>query len=194
MTDLSMFGPLAAFVGTWRGSSGDDTAPDDFRGVEKNAFREEIVFTPVGAANNHEQTLYCIGYTRTAWRLKEENPFHAQLGYWLWDPAAKRVMHSFMIPRGMTVLAAGDAEPNATVLEVKATRGSLTFGICSNPFLDEEFRTVAYEARVTLHHPNLFSYREDTQIQIKGQKDLFHHVDQNSLEKTAERALGISGD
>ena len=54
-------------------------------------------------------------------------------------------------------------------------------------FLDEEFRTVAYEGKLTLHNPNLLSYREDTQIQVKGQKDLFHHVDQNKLEKIGVR-------
>ncbi len=181
--NLALFGPLAAFAGTWQGSTGDDTAPDDFRGVEKNAFREQIVFTPMAPAVNHEQTLYVVSYTRTAWRLREEDPFHQQLGYWLWDPAAKQVMHSFMIPRGVTVLAGGTAEPDSTALAVKATRGSSTFGICSNPFLDEEFRTVAYEARITLHSSQLFSYREDTQIQIKGQRDIFHHIDQNTLEK-----------
>jgi hypothetical protein len=182
--DLKLFGPLAAFVGTWQGSRGDDTAPDDFRGVEKNAFREEIVFTPVAPTANHEQTLYPISYTRTAWRLREEDPFHQQLGYWFWDPAMKLVMHSFMIPRGMTVLAGGDAEPDSSILSVKAARGSSVFGICSNPFLEEEFRTIAYEAQITLHSPQAFSYREDTRIQIKGQDELFHHVDQNTLEKT----------
>src|SRR5262245_52293459 len=90
-----LFGPLALLAGTWRGSTGDDTAPDDFRGVEKNAFREEIVFTPMTPTANHEQTLYVLSYTRTAWRLSEEEPFHQQLGYWLWDAEAKQVMHDF---------------------------------------------------------------------------------------------------
>jgi len=83
MIDLKLFGPLAAFVGTWQGSKGDDTAPDDFRA-------------------NHEQVLYVVSYTRTAWRLNAADPFHEQLGYWLWDPMAKQVMRSFIIPRGMT--------------------------------------------------------------------------------------------
>lgn len=91
---LDLFGPLAALAGTWQGSFGDDTAPDDFRGVEKNAFRERIVFTPMIPVANHEQTLYVLSYTRTAWRLHEDDPFHQQHGYWMWDPGAKLVMHS----------------------------------------------------------------------------------------------------
>lgn len=184
MIDLKLFGPLAAFVGTWQGSKGDDTAPDDFRGVERNLFREQIICTPMAPAANHEQVLYVVSYTRTAWRLNAADPFHEQLGYWLWDPMAKQVMHSFIIPRGMTVLAGGSAQPDATSFELKAARGSSTFGICSNPFLDEEFRTIAYEASITFHSPQSFSYRENTQMQIKGQSGIFHHVDLNTLEKT----------
>src|SRR5439155_12292709 len=119
-----------------------------------------------------------------AWRQSEDNPFHLQLGYWMWDPASKQVMHSFMIPRGVTVLAGGPAEANSTILEVSATVGSPTFGICSNPFLDREFKTVRYEAKITIHNAQSFSYQEDTQMQMKGREGLFHHFDMNRLEKT----------
>jgi hypothetical protein len=190
--DLQLYGPLAALAGTWQGSVGDDTAPDDFRDVENNAFREEIIFTPLGATANHEQVLYVLSYTRTAWRLSEDSPFHRQLGYWMWDPSARQVMHSFMIPRGVTVLAGGSAEPNATVLELSATLGSPTFGICSNPFLDREFKTVRYEAKITFHNAKSFTYEEDTQLQMNGQDSLFHHFDKNRLEKTKEAVFEVA--
>ena len=67
--DLKLFGPIGAFAGTWQSSRGADTAPGDFRDVEKNVFREEIIFTPVEPTDNHEQTLYVLSCTRTAWRL-----------------------------------------------------------------------------------------------------------------------------
>src|SRR5262249_26434468 len=136
--DLKLYGPLSRLAGTWQGSVGDDTAPSDDRGTEKNAFREQVVFTPVLPTVNHEQTLYVLGYTRTAWRLREEEPFHQQVGYWMWDPAAHQVMHSFLIPRGTAVLAGGSAEVDSSILRVSAELGSPTFGICSNPFLDRE--------------------------------------------------------
>src|SRR6185436_3180119 len=101
-------------------------------------------------------------------------PFHEQVGYWMWDPAMRVVMHSFLIPRGVTVLAGGMAEPNSKILQVAADLGSPTFGICSNPFLDVEFKTVRYEATLTIHGAQSFSYEEDTQLRIKGQDGLFH--------------------
>jgi hypothetical protein len=187
--DLGLLGPLAALVGTWQGSLGDDTAPDDFRGTEKNSFRERIVFTLMSPVANHEQTLYALAYTRTAWRLREDDPFHQQVGYWMWDPERKLVMHSFLIPRGVTVLAGGQAEPNSTVLRVSAEVGSTIFGICSNPFLDAEFQTVRYEGTLTINSASSFSYEEDTQIQIKTQSGIFHHIDKNSLEKVKDTSV-----
>ncbi len=185
-TDIKLFGPLAGLVGTWQGSMGNDTALDGGRFPENTPFREQLVFTPIGPAVNHEQIVHVLSYTRTAWRLREDAPFHLQLGYWLWDPAAKQVMHSFMIPRGLTVLAGGDAEADATVLRVSAVVGSPTFGICSNPFLDREFRTVRYDSTLTFNSPYSLSYEEDTQIQMKGRDAVFHHVDRNSLEKAKD--------
>jgi hypothetical protein len=183
--DLKAFGPLAVLAGTWQGSMGDDTAPGDDRDVEKNAFREQIVFTPMSPTANHEQTLFVLSYTRTAWRLKDEDPFHQQLGYWFWDPSAKQVMHSFMIPRGVTVLAGGSADADSTIVKVAAKLGATTFGICSNPFLDREFKTLQYQGTLTLNDGSQsFTYEEDTEIQIKGQNATFHHVDKNRLEKT----------
>ena len=41
-------GPLGALVGTWEGDKGDDTAPSDDRGTEKNRFRERMTFEPIG--------------------------------------------------------------------------------------------------------------------------------------------------
>src|SRR5262249_20012300 len=142
--DLKVYGPLAPLAGTWQGSAGNDSSPGNERRANSRAFREQFVFTPAGAAINHEQTVYALSYTRTAWLLRDEVPFHQQIGYWIWAPATNEVMHSFMIPRGLTVLAGGTAEPDATVLRVSATVAAPTFGICSNPFLDREFRTVRY--------------------------------------------------
>lgn len=182
--DLKPWGPLAKLIGTWEGSKGDDTAPGDDRGTEKNKFKELFVFTQMGQADNHEQKLFGVSYKRTAWRLGEDSPFHEQVGYWLWDAQAGQIMHSFMIPRGMTVLAGGTCEAQAETISLEATLGSPTFGICSNPFLDREFKTVRYISTLSFHGDNSFSYEEDTQIQIKGRPQLFHHIDKNTLIKT----------
>lgn len=74
-------------------------------------------------------------------------------------------------------------EANAKSFELVADVGSETYGICSNKFLDEEFKTVRYELKVTIHDDKSFSYEEDTQLKIKGQADLFHHIDKNTLKR-----------
>ncbi len=74
-------------------------------------------------------------------------------------------------------------EPDARSFAITAEVGSETYGICSNKFLDREFKTVKFEQKVYFHDENSFSYEEDTHLQIKGQSDIFHHVDKNTLNK-----------
>ncbi len=181
---IKNLGPLAGLVGIWEGDKGDDVAPSDDRKTETNKFRERMTFEPLGASvNNHEQTLYGLRYSTIAWKIGESEPFHEELGYWLWDPKAKQVMRCFMVPRGVSVIAGGTAESQAKSFELIAKVGSDTYGICSNLFLDQEFKTVRYELKVTIHDSNSFSYEEDTQLKIKGQKEIFHHRDKNRLKR-----------
>ena len=186
MTDeiIKNLGPLAPLAGIWEGVKGDDTAPSDNRGTETNKFRERMTFEPMGPVDNHEQKLYGLRYSTTAWRLGEDSPFHEELGYWLWDAKAKQVLRCFIVPRGVAVIAGGTAEPDAKSFELAADVGSETYGICSNQFLDKEFKTVRYELKVTIHDDQSFSYEEDSQLQVKGKKDLFHHIDKNTLKRS----------
>ncbi|MBT9544768.1 MAG: FABP family protein [Candidatus Sericytochromatia bacterium] len=181
---LEKLGPLAALAGVWEGTKGDDLAPDDDRqGIENNKYRERLSLEPFGPVDNHEQHLYGLRYNTMAWRLDESDSFHEEVGYWLWDPAEKQVMRCFIVPRGVTVLAGGTVEPDAKSFELSAELGSPIYGICSNPFLDREFKTVRYELKLTVHEDGSFSYFEDTQMQMKGRTELFHHTDQNTLKR-----------
>ncbi|HCG73884.1 MAG TPA: FABP family protein, partial [Nitrospina sp.] len=49
-----------------------------------------------------------------------------------------------------------------------------------NKFLNEEFKTVRFEMKITIHSNDSFSYDQDTQLQIKGNPNLFHHTDKNT--------------
>ena len=180
---LEKLGPLAPLAGIWEGSKGDDTAPSDDRGVEKNLFRERISFEPFGPVDNHEQHLYGLRYSTTAFRLNEADSFHEETGYWMWDSAEKQVMRCFIVPRGVTVLAGGTVEPNARSFDLKAELGSPTYGICSNPFLDREFKTVKYTLRVEIRPDGSLFYEENTQMLMKGRTQLFDHIDKNVLRK-----------
>jgi len=176
--------PLAPFAGIWEGTKGIDLAPDDDRvSVERNEFSERVVLEPIGLVENHEQSLYGLRYAKTAWRLGVEDPFHEEVGYWLWDAAARQVMLTFIVPRGVTVLAGGTVEPDATAMKLSAAVGSEVFGICSGPFLDEQFKTVRYDIELTVNDDGSFSYAQNTQLQIKGQSEIFAHTDENTLRK-----------
>lgn len=186
MTDSNIvnLGPLAPFAGIWEGDKGKDESPDDDRvSIEHNAFRERVVLEPIGLVENHEQSLYGLRYAKTAWRIGAPDSFHEEVGYWLWDAKAKQVMLTFIVPRGVTVLAGGTVEPDATTMKLSAELGSQVFGICSGPFLDEEFQTVRYDIELTANQDGSWSYSEDTQLKIKGQRELFHHTDVNTLRK-----------
>ena len=175
-------GPLEGLEGIWEGNKGTDTSPDDDRlSKEINKYRERMSFETTGLVENHEQKLYGLRYATTAWRLGEDEPFHEELGYWLWDAQAKQVLRCFMVPRGVTVIAGGTAEPDARSFELLATLGSETYGICSNRFLDQEFKTVRYELKFEKRDANTIHYWEDTVLAIRGQREPFHHTDENTL-------------
>jgi len=181
-SDIDNLGPLAVLAGVWEGAKGADVAPDDDRvSVENNAYRERLVLEPIGEVTNHEQILYGLRYSTLVWRLTEDQPFHEEMGYWLWDAANKQVIKSFTVPRGYTVMAGGPAEANAKSFRMEANLGSETYGINSNQWLAGEFKTTHYEISIEVHDENSFSYDEDTVIEITGQQEPFHHTDRNTL-------------
>ncbi len=181
---LSNLGPLAPLAGIWEGDEGYDVAPGR-DGPAESQYRERIVFEPMGPVQNGPQTIYGLRYATTAWRLGEADAFHEEEGYWLWDPKAGQVMRSFIVPRGVAVNAGGAAGPHDKVLEMSAEVGSEIYGVTSNPFLDRAKRTIRFELTVTIHDDGRFSYDEDTQIEIEGKTEIFHHTDRNTLAKVA---------
>lgn len=180
---LTHLGPLAVLAGTWEGNKGVDISPAK-DGSQETHFRERITFEPIGPVVNGPQVLYGLRYTTVAWPLIQEQPFHEEVGYWLWDNERKQVMRCFIVPRGVVVNAGGTSEPGAKEFSMTAEAGSEVYGILSNPFLEKFMKTVRYELTVTIHEPWKFSYKEDTQLQISGHTDVFHHTDHNTLEKS----------
>jgi hypothetical protein len=142
---------------------------------------ERIELQPVDPGNNGPQLLYALRYHTRMTKPGETGTYHDQVGYWLWEPATGTVMHSLTIPRGQTVLAAGQATADAKSFTLTATRGSEGYGICTNPWLDAHFRTDSFTITVTIHDDGSWSYDEDTVMMIAGQDEPFHHRDTNHL-------------
>jgi hypothetical protein len=178
---ISKLGPLASLPGTWVGEKGDDIAPSDDRGETNSKYREQMIFEPMGPVNNHEQVLYGLRYRTTAWRIDSADAFHEDMGYWLWDPQDMQLIKSFVIPRGISVLAGGTVEADAKSFKISAKQGSPTYGFCHNMFLEKEFKIVGFDLSMTIHDSDSFSYEQDTQLWMKDRKDIFHHTDRNTL-------------
>jgi hypothetical protein len=177
---LANLGPLGPMAGTWEGTRGVDIAPKA-PGPRTQPFHERITLQPVDPGNNGPQLLYALRYHTIMTKPGEIGTYHDQVGYWLWEPASETVMHSLTIPRGQTVLAAGKAKADAKQFTLTATRGDTDYGICSNPYLEKNFRTDSFTITVTIHEDGTWSYDEDTVMQITGQAEPFHHKDSNWL-------------
>jgi hypothetical protein len=178
---LRNLGPLAPLAGTWEGT-GVDRHPVA-EGAKNEPYRERIVFEVIDPQTNGPQLLYGLRY-HVHINNDELLTFHDQVGYWLWEPATGTILQTVAIPRGQVAMARGTAEPNARTFTVKATLGSLTAGIVSERFLDENFRTLEYTLTITMNADS-FTYEQDTVLLVAGRPEPFHHTDRNTLRRVA---------
>ncbi len=177
---LANLGPLAPLAGIWEGSGGADQHPA-VGGTEANAFVERYELQPIDRQTNGPQLFYGLRYHTHIVKPGEVETFHDQVGYWLWEPATQTVTLTLGIPRGQVLLAGGTAEPEATEFEVRAAVGSEIYGILTNPFLDQAFRTLSYRMQVTAHPDGSWSYEEEGVLDIPGRDEPFSHIDRNTL-------------
>ncbi len=177
------YGPLAGLIGSWEGDKGMDVAPDP-KGSEQNPYYETITFQAIGGVTNAEsQQLMTLHYRQIVRRKADDQIFHDETGYWMWDPKAQVVMHSLAIPRGVVVLAGGSYQSppeNAgeVILEVVAKLGDPSWTIIQSPFMLDKAKTVEFRHKVTWS-PGKLAYFETTMIDIYG--NVFEHTDQNEL-------------
>jgi hypothetical protein len=183
MTDAAALGPLAGLVGTWEGDEGVDVAFSHLRGeIADTPYREVSTFSPFGPVDNGTQSLYGLDYRMAAWRGDEENPFHTEIGYWLWDAADGQVIRSLVIPRGSAILAGGPAAATDTRFSLEAACGSETFGILSNAYLANAARTSLYVCTVTADG-DTYAYDQVTTIEHARHGDTMEHTDRNVLHR-----------
>jgi hypothetical protein len=163
MTEYAEWGPLAGLVGEWEGDNGLDISWHNVEGeLGETKFREKVSMKAFGPVANGTQSLYGLDYRMAAWRAGEENPFHTEVGYWLWDGAAGEVMRCFTVPRGSTLIAGGRANASDTSFSLEATVGSEVYGILSNKYLAAKARTKKFTCTVTVEGPDSWAYDEET--------------------------------
>jgi hypothetical protein len=172
MDDLEKLGPLKALVGNWEGAKGLDVSfHHEDAEVGDTVYLEKVSFSAFG-----------LDYRMASWRNDEPDPFHTEVGYWLWDADAGHVMRAFMVPRGTVVLAGGDATADATEFTMVGDLGSPTWGVLENPYLNANASTVHYEVTITIGDGE-WSYAEDTVLKMKEMDELLHHTDANTLRR-----------
>ncbi len=181
---LANLGPLTPMAGVWEGVGGADEHPVA-AGTERNAFSERFELQPIDRQTNGPQLFYGLRYHTHIVKPGEVETFHDQVGYWLWEPAARTVTLTLGIPRGQVLLAGGVAEPGATEFEVRAAVGSEIYGILSNPFLDRNFRTLSYRMHISVHGDGTWSYEEEGVLDVAGRSEPFSHIDRNTLRRVA---------
>jgi hypothetical protein len=183
MSEPIDYGPLAELIGTWRGDKGMDITPEP-DGAEENPYYETITFTPVGDVTNAEsQTLVALHYLQVVQRKSNDEVFHHQTGYWMWDAASNTVMQSLTIPRGVCVLAGGSwngerDEEGRVKIEVIARLGDEDWGVVQSPFMRDNARTGEFTHHLRVGNGRL-SYSETTWVDIYDH--LFEHKDANEL-------------
>jgi hypothetical protein len=178
------WGPLEALAGEWEAEGGLDTAYSHSRHeVLDTPYLEKLTMKPFGPVENGDQALYGLDYKSAMWRGSEDNPFHTEVGYWLWDAATGEVMRGFVVPRGITVLAGGIAAADATQWVMRAELGGEQYTIGENKYLAGNASTLSYEVTITVNGDDSWSYHETTMLRMREFDEPFAHIDHNTLRR-----------
>lgn len=181
--DIVDYGPLESLIGTWKGDKGVDWAPEK-SGLDKNEFYETIVFSEAGLVENAEdQQLAVLHYHQVVTDSEDDEPIHNQTGYISWEAETKTIVHSFTIPRGVCVLAAGNYENNGSgkiSIDLKASLNDEKWGILQSPFMSSKAKTTEFSQNICIED-GVLSYDQTTVVEIYG--EVFNHTDRNSLTK-----------
>ncbi len=184
---MSEWGPLEALIGEWEGEGGLARAFSHARQeVLDTPYLEKVTMKPFGPVDNGRQHLYGLDYKSAMWRDDEENPFHTEVGYWLWDADAGEVLRGFVVPRGITVLAGAlGVAADATTFDLSATLGDPRYGISENAYLGSNASSTSYRATITVNDDGTWSYAEHTMLRMTEFDQIFDHSDSNTLHRVS---------
>ncbi len=177
------WGPLAVLIGEWEGEGGLDTSFSHSKNaVVQTPYLEKVTMKPFGPVDNGNQHLYGLDYKTAMWRDDEQNPFHTEVGYWLWDGATGEVLRGFVVPRGITVLAGGNAASDATEYTLRAELGGGQYSISENQYLTKHASSVSYTVTISIGD-GTWSYDETTMLKMDELPELLAHTDRCTLRR-----------
>ena len=177
------WGPLEGLAGEWEGEKGGlDHAFSHSKGkVIDTPYREKCTMKPFGPVDNGVQVLYGLDYKSSMWR-DEGNPFHTEVGYWLWDAATGEIMKGFVVPRGITVLAGGITTADASEFTMKAALGDARYNIGENMYLSKNASSLSFEVTITIGK-DTWSYDEITMLRMNELEEPLAHTDHDTLHR-----------
>ena len=178
------YGPLTKLIGKWTGEKGIDIAPEE-AGPETNEYYETMVFEGARDLDNAgEQDLVALQYHQKVFRKRDNKMILNQTGYWILDVNDQKVMNSFVIPRGLAIVAHGDykTKDNQVTITVKASKKD---DIAQSPFLKSKAKTKSFNQKLTFSD-TILSYSQTTIIDIYGKE--FEHTESNFLIKVIEKS------
>ena len=182
----AQLGPLAALAGTWEGSKGMDVSFHNADGVTGDTpYTEKITLSPFGPVDNGTQQLFGLDYRMAAYRNNEPEPFHTEVGYWLWDAARGEIYRCVMVPRAAVILSGGSASADSTSFTLTSELGSTTYGVLENPHLAEHASTTKFEITINTG-ADAWSYDETTTVNVSRLGNEMAHTDKNELQRVAE--------
>ncbi len=177
-------GPLTPLVGEWEGNVGIDLSYHNKEDeTTPTGYFEKAWFKPIPIVENGQQTMEGLNYQMTAWRHGEEamDPFHDEVGYLLWDKVNGQVIRCFAVPRGLAILAGGDAGPRDKALHFKAIPGAEGYGLSQNLYLLQRARAISFESSFIFNEDGTFSYTSDLVLKLAATGGEMHHTDKNTL-------------
>lgn len=179
------YGPLTGFIGVWTGEQGVDVAPEPSED-EQSAYYERLVFEPAGDVDNADsQELVMLRYNQVVMRQRNDEVFHNEAGFLIWDAKRSVAMQSFAIPRGLALVAGGTVEivDGAISIKIRARSGDDQWPISQAPFLTEKARTVEFVRSYVLELDTL-TYDQTTSLEIYGRN--MAHTDTNILKRSSD--------
>ncbi|HEY7858341.1 MAG TPA: FABP family protein, partial [Candidatus Nanopelagicales bacterium] len=94
-----------------------------------------------------------------------------------------QVIRCFAVPRGLAILAGGDAGPRDKKLTFVATPESDAYGLCENKYLLERARATSFTSIFSLNDDGTVSYTSDLVLTLAATGDEMHHTDRNTLHR-----------
>jgi hypothetical protein len=181
------WGPLWALAGEWEGDGGVDTAFSHSQGkVLDTPYREKTTMKPFGPVDNGNQHLYGLDYKSMMWRLDEADPFHMDIGYYMWDAAAGEILKGFIVPRGIALLAGGTTTADASAFSMSAKLGDPKYTIGENAYLGAKASSIDFQLSITVNEDGTWSYEQTTNLKMVEVEGIFAHTDRNTLRKVAD--------